>query len=176
MICVPCFERREVLEVCLPSLLASKYDGDEVRLYNDGSTEYDAAWLKGFGVDCATDSPNIGVDAQRRMHVLEFMNRPEFSYLYFSDSDCLMDPFWRARLFDIHTRTGLLTCGYNTATHEGYKNNTYKREGDVVYRSVRDPKARASLLANFLPITGPGGAFEFTAQFDIVLGVVPGQR
>lgn len=30
-------------------------------------------------------------------------------------------------------------------------------------------------MANFLPIKAPGGATEFTAQFDIVLGHTPRQ-
>lgn len=47
--------------------------------------------------------------------------------------------------------------------------------GDGVLGSVRDARARASLLANFLAIKGEGGAAEWTAQFDIVLGVTPRQ-
>jgi protocatechuate 3,4-dioxygenase, beta subunit len=46
---------------------------------------------------------------------------------------------------------------------------------DRLLMSVSDAKARSTLLANFLPIKAPGGATEYTAQFDIVLGVTPQQ-
>ncbi len=46
---------------------------------------------------------------------------------------------------------------------------------DMLLGSVRDPKARASLMANFQSIKGEGGAMEWTAQFDLVLGVTPRQ-
>ena len=46
---------------------------------------------------------------------------------------------------------------------------------DMLLGSVRDPKARASLMANFQSIKGEGGAMEWTAQFDLVLGVTPPQ-
>ena len=48
--------------------------------------------------------------------------------------------------------------------------------GDALFASISDAKRRASLLANFLPIQAPGGATEYTAQFDIVLGYTPAQR
>ena len=46
---------------------------------------------------------------------------------------------------------------------------------DMLLGSVRDPKARASLMANFQSIKGEGGAMEWTAQFDLVFGVTPPQ-
>jgi hypothetical protein len=134
-ICVPCKDRRAVVEQCLPTLLASRYSGDAVRCYNDGSTEYDSDWLESLGADWAMKFSGIGVDAQRRMHILDFMEHAdEFTHLYLTDSDTLHDPHWRERLLDIHARTGLLTCGYNSPTHEAYSGNTYKREDDVVFR------------------------------------------
>lgn len=133
-ICIPCHNRQAVLQACLPSMLASKYAGDTVRCYNDGSSEYNAEWLLSQGADWAQNCVRIGVDAQRQMHIRDFLEAKEFSHLYLSDSDMLMDPHWRDRLLDIHARTGALTCGYNTQTHEDYAKNTFKREGDIVWR------------------------------------------
>lgn len=50
-----------------------------------------------------------------------------------------------------------------------------QNDSDGLLGSVRDPKARASLLANFHAIKGEAGAPEWTAQFDLVLGVTPRQ-
>lgn len=133
-IAVPCHNRKAVVEHCLPTLFASKYDGDDVRCYSDGSTEYGSRWLRDIGADWAQDCVRVGPDAQRRMHILDFLNEPDFTHLYLADSDTLHDPHWRERLLDIHARTGALTCGYNTQTHENYGNNTFKREADIVWR------------------------------------------
>jgi len=135
MICIPCKDRREVVEQCLPTMFASKYEGDYVRCYNDGSSTYDAAWLESLGADWAMNFSGMGVDAQRRMHILDFMERAdEFTHLYFTDSDTLHDPHWRERLLEIHARTGAITCGYNTDTHEKYEKNTFKREPGIIWR------------------------------------------
>lgn len=132
-ICIPCKDRKAIVEQCLPTMLASRYSGDVVRCYNDGSTSYDAAWLESLGADWAMNFSGMGVDAQRRMHVLDYWeHRDEFSHLYFSDSDAIMDPHWRERLLEIQQRTGCLTCGYHTATHENYEHNVYAHRGDIV--------------------------------------------
>jgi hypothetical protein len=133
-ICIPCHDRKAVLQACLPSMLASKYAGDTVRCYNDGSSEYNADWLLAQGADWAQNCVRIGVDAQRQMHIRDFREATDYTHLYFSDSDMLMDPHWRERLLEIHARTGALTCGYNTQTHEDYVKNTFKLEGDIVWR------------------------------------------
>lgn len=132
-ICIPCFNRRKVVEQCLPTVIASKYAGDEVRCYNDGSTKYGVGFLRALGADWAGNYENMGVDAQRRMHILDFMEAEGFSHAYFTDSDALHDPHWRGRLLEIQNETGLLTCGYHTATHENYKNNVYARKGGIVF-------------------------------------------
>lgn len=45
-------------------------------------------------------------------------------------------------------------------------------EGDMVYRSAGDAKARQLLLADFIPLEG-SRLNELTARFDLVLGVTP---
>lgn len=47
-----------------------------------------------------------------------------------------------------------------------------QNERDGVYRAIRDPKARASVDVDFLPIKG-SKIGELTARFDIVLGITP---
>ena len=133
-ICIPCKDRKAVVEKCLPTMLASRYSQDVVRCYNDGSHETDAEWLQSLGADWAMNFSGMGVDAQRRMHILDFMeHKDEFTHLYFSDSDAVMDPHWRSRLLEIHNETGLLTCGYHTATHENYDKNVYARKGGILF-------------------------------------------
>ena len=46
---------------------------------------------------------------------------------------------------------------------------------DGLLGSIPQGPRRSSLMANFLPIKAPGGATEFTARFEIVLGVTPRQ-
>ena len=50
-----------------------------------------------------------------------------------------------------------------------------QNDRDALLASVADGRRRGSLLANFLPIKAPGGTMEFSARFDIVLGVTPAQ-
>jgi hypothetical protein len=131
-IAIPCLNRKAIAEQCLPTVFASRYEGDEVNCYNDGSTEYDAAWLRELGADKAHDCVNMGVDAQREMHIRDFLARPEFTHLYLTDSDAPHDPHWRSRLLDLHTRTGCLVCGYHTQTHEDMANNVFERRSDFL--------------------------------------------
>ena len=46
------------------------------------------------------------------------------------------DPSWRSTLLEIQERTGLPTCGYNTAAHERIPGNTTGVIMDVIYRRV----------------------------------------
>ena len=50
-----------------------------------------------------------------------------------------------------------------------------QNERDALFAGITEGRRRSSLLANFLPIKAPGGATEFSAQFDIVLGFTPKQ-
>jgi protocatechuate 3,4-dioxygenase beta subunit len=46
---------------------------------------------------------------------------------------------------------------------------------DGVLNSIPAGRERDAVMANFLAIKAPGGATEYTARFDIVLGVTPKQ-
>jgi protocatechuate 3,4-dioxygenase beta subunit len=61
--------------------------------------------------------------------------------------------------------------GFPTFVTQMYIAGHPQNERDGLLKSVADPRARGALLVNFLPIKAPSGATEYTAQFDIVLGV-----
>lgn len=136
MICVPCKDRRAVVEQCLPTLVGSKYSQDTLRCYNDGSTEYDADWLTSLGADWAMNFSGLGIEAQRRMHLRDFWERrDDFTHLVFADSDSLWDISWREKMLELQEECGgRLTCGYNSPTHAGYAGNTYRETEDFVFR------------------------------------------
>lgn len=75
-----------------------------------------------------------------------------------------------------HIHFKLRTPEFPEFTTQMYVAGHPQNESDAVLNSVRNPKARASLLANFLPIKGPEGAQEYTARFDLILGVTPKQN
>lgn len=139
LICIPIFNRIPIAEQCIQTILSSMYAGDHLALYDDGCDE-DVLRLLG-GASNATHHVNLsdgkklnlGVDAQRRRHIIDFRGQSEFTHLYFSDADAFVDPHWRERLLDIQARTGLLTCGYHTQTHENYEKNVYNRDGDILF-------------------------------------------
>lgn len=136
MICVPSNGRKEIVAQCVPTVAAGKGPDDVLRCYNDGSREVDAAFLQSLGADWAMNFSGMGVDAQRRMHILDFNERRDaFTHLVFADSDSFWDVEWRSKMLAIQERHGNpLVCGYNTATHAGYKNNTFAEDDEVVWR------------------------------------------
>ncbi len=136
MICVPCHGRRAIAAQCIPTLAASKGPNDVLRCYNDGSSETDAEFLTSLGADWAMNFSGMGVDAQRRMHILDFWEHADcFTHLLFADSDSFWDVNWRDAMLGIQDRhDGALTCGYNTAVHVGYENNTFGETDEVYWR------------------------------------------
>lgn len=138
MICIPVFNRVAIAAQCIPTVRESMYAEDHLAIYDDGSVEAviplvvdNDSYHVQFNEDGS--AKNLGVDAQRRQHILDFWRCTEFTHLYFSDADAFVDPHWRQRLLDIQGRTGLLTCGYHTQTHEDYTNNVYARKDGIVF-------------------------------------------
>ena len=74
-----------------------------------------------------------------------------------------------------HIHFRLVGRGFQPFVTQMYIAGHPQNERDGLLRSVGDAKARSALLANFLPIKAPSGTMEYTAQFDIVLGVTPQQ-
>lgn len=157
-IAIPVFNRVAIAAQCIPTVRESMYAEDHLAIYDDGSTESTAPLFAQAGPnETWTWGPNVGVDAQRRQHILDFWAKPEFTHLYFSDADAFVDPHWRSRLLDIHERTGLLTCGYHTQTHEDYANNVYARRDDIVFTrfvpgvSMLMSREQVELIASQMP-------------------------
>jgi len=126
-IAIPLFNRRAVVEQCVPTVRVSP--DDTVILYDDGSTEYDSGFWETMnphvtGLQMAVDS--IGIDAQRKNHFKDFWaRRDEFTHLYLCDSDAPHDPNWRTHALDLQARYSAPICLYRTRTHADYDNNIF---------------------------------------------------
>jgi hypothetical protein len=155
MVCVPVLNRIDIAALCLPTLRDSMGAGDHLSIYNDGSTE-DMSRLIDIA-DIFHIGDNIGVNAQRRKHIMDFVNSGVEDFLYFTDGDAIHSPDWRARLLDLHEQTGYLTCGYHAQTHENYTNNVYARHADHLLTrfvpgvSMLMSRPQVELIAAHLP-------------------------
>lgn len=145
-VAVACHNRKAVAQECLPTLRDSMDDRDWLQLYNDGSVEYNAAWLQQFMPHYShrlnglidTCEPPIGIQAQRRKHLRDFL-AGTYTHLYFSDHDVLMDPTWRFNALRLQAKyNNAPLCLYNTHAHIGLQGNTVKDDGDeeVIWRRV----------------------------------------
>ena len=142
LICIPCHNRRRVAELCLPTMRDSLHDDDWLRLYDDASSEYDAHWLAQFrpwrNGECVDRSSQgvLGIQAQRRTHLKEFLERPEFTHLYFSDHDCIHDPSWRGHALRLQADYGNPLCLYDTEAHSRLPGNTIADapHSEVIFR------------------------------------------
>jgi protocatechuate 3,4-dioxygenase, beta subunit len=74
-----------------------------------------------------------------------------------------------------HIHFRLVSHGFAPFTTQMYVSGHPQNARDGVLSGVRNAKERAALLANFVPIKAPGGATEYSARFDLVLGVTPAQ-
>lgn len=138
-IAVACHERRRITEQCLPTLRAGAAPDDTIGLYNDGSKEFDDAWLRQFSNRVIGSPKSIGIEAQRRQHLKDFWADKRFTHLYFSDADALVDPTFRENLLRVQEEYGgALVCGYNTDAHVRIEGNTFNDSphNEVVWRRV----------------------------------------
>ncbi len=128
-IAIACHNRRAVAEQCLPTIRDSVREEDLLGLYNDGSMEYDSQWLAQFGqpgmmTPLRSDYPALGIQAQRRMHLKDFL-QSDCTHLYLTDHDVFHDPTWREnglRLLEKYHE--LPVCLYNTQAHVRIPGNT----------------------------------------------------
>lgn len=140
MICIPCHNRKAVVEQCLPTVMEGMADGDQCHGYNDGSTDYEEeSFLLGLGCDVAHCGKQHGIEVQRRLHFVDFDNSPQFSHLYLTDSDAIHDPFWRTYALRLqHQCAGAPICLYNTQAHVRLNGNTIEDNpaSEVIWRRV----------------------------------------
>jgi hypothetical protein len=141
-IAIACHNRRAVAEQCLPTMRDSTEPEDHTILYNDGSTEYDGAWLGAimgyYGGVTSRETP-IGIQAQRRLHLQEFLGFTEYTHLYFTDHDAIHDPTWRANALRIQAKYGAAPlCLYDTVAHVRLAGNTIedRPDSEVIWRRV----------------------------------------
>jgi protocatechuate 3,4-dioxygenase beta subunit len=71
-----------------------------------------------------------------------------------------------------HIHFKIKRAGKELLTTQCYIKGEPRNERDGIFRSIRDPKARAAILVPFTPIKG-SRIGELAAKFDIVLGVTP---
>jgi hypothetical protein len=135
-IAVLCYNRKAQTAFALETLKAAKGPRDTLVCYDDGSTEYDEAWLKQWA-DFVYTGPHFGTEAQRRNHLIDFANNPGADLLYFTDNDTIHDPTCFEHLKDLQARYGhRLVCGYNTEAHVKLQGNTIMDDPtqDVIWR------------------------------------------
>jgi protocatechuate 3,4-dioxygenase beta subunit len=71
-----------------------------------------------------------------------------------------------------HIHYKIKRAGKELLTTQLYIKGEPRNERDGIFRSIRDPKLQAALLADFTPV--PGSKIgELMARFDLVLGVTP---
>jgi hypothetical protein len=138
LVAIPCHHRVAIAEQCIPTVAAGLNADDQLWCSMDGETGFSHDSLRKLGATKTLSSPeHIGIEAQRRMHIIEFMACPEYSHLYFTDADALHDPLWRQAALDIHAATdGAPVCLYNTVAHsdEKIRGNTISRENGIIWR------------------------------------------
>jgi protocatechuate 3,4-dioxygenase beta subunit len=71
-----------------------------------------------------------------------------------------------------HIHFKVRRSGKELLTTQCYVKGETRNDRDGIYRSIRDPKARASITVEFAPLEG-SRIGELAARFDIVLGVTP---
>lgn len=149
LICIPCHNRKRIVEQCLPTVRDSIDPCDCLNLYDDGSTEFSPDWLRQFSPDVNTGNwqfgerptprgSHIGIEAQRRRHFMVFdAMAPDFTHLYLTDSDALHDQNWRSELLRLQEKYGgAPICGYNTEAHARIAGNTIEDDpaSEVIWR------------------------------------------
>ena len=71
-----------------------------------------------------------------------------------------------------HIHFAIKMKGRDTWTTQCYVKGEPQNEGDLLFRRISDPKARESVIVDFVPL--PGSRIgELAARFDIVMGVTP---
>lgn len=128
LICIAAHNRKRVAEFCLPTMRDSMHADDSLLLWNDGSTEFDREWCEMLmpknGVYFAHKTP-IGIQAQRRLHLDEFLRHHNFTHLYLTDHDCIHDPEWREQALRLQSKyASHPLCLYDTEAHSRIPGNT----------------------------------------------------
>ena len=71
-IAIPVHNRLEIAKCCIPTVVAGMSRSDMLIVYNDGSDGIFPRFGEEYRRDCLYP---IGIEAQRRMHIADFMER-----------------------------------------------------------------------------------------------------
>jgi hypothetical protein len=148
LVYIPCYNRKRIAELCIPTVEAGLESQDRLSIWNDGSTEYDDHWLKQWADEVRHPrSPNdekilisVGIEKQRRAHFVNFIHRDEdYTHMYLTDSDAIHDPNWRSKALELQDKyCGVPVCLYDTTAHSNLIGNTLEDDpsSDVIWRRV----------------------------------------
>jgi hypothetical protein len=140
LVCIPCLNRKAIVEQCVPTVRAGLEPQDSLRCYNDGSTEYDTCWLGQFCTDTKGEFKTIGIDAQRREHFIAFAHgERDWTHLYLTDADAIHDPSWRSEALRLQSKYNQAPlCLYDTTAHSRLPGNTIEDDpaSEVIWRRV----------------------------------------
>ena len=173
---VPCWNRKRVVELCLPTMRDSKGSQDYLDIWNDGSTEYDSEWLTQFGDHVEHSNCQRGVQVQRKAHFVKFSSEPTFTHMYLSDSDAFVDPLWRERALEIQARyPHHIVCLYNTVAHTGMPFNVSRDNltEDVFFTKYAPGISYLLTRANAMKVMA---VLQHMAHFDWFIPSVLGHR
>jgi hypothetical protein len=130
-IAIPTYNRLAIAEQCIPTVRDGMADGDALVVYDDGSQEkpWESPILDNTQGISFERCESMGIDAQRRKHILEFWRNREThgcTHLYLTDSDAFHDPSWRTVALALQAEHDAPVCLYRTQTHADYHNNIYR--------------------------------------------------
>lgn len=129
---VPVYNRKKITELTLIQLNKTKAPQDEIFIYNDGSTEYDNAWLSQWGKVINYTMPKQ--DRWRNIHKIRSLayrdfvkdnHKDQFDFLYLTDNDAFHDTNWRETLIQISKHANTAVSGY--ISNFMYSNYEYYR-------------------------------------------------
>lgn len=132
-VAIAAYNRRRLAELCIPTVRdGMKHGEDALVLYDDGSTEpmHDSSIIVSE-CDGIVSCESMGIDAQRRKHILEFWGNREIhgcSHLYLCDADAPHDILWRETALALQAEYKAPVCLYRTQTHADYVNNIFRDE------------------------------------------------
>lgn len=132
-------DRRSTVEVCLPAWAREKCDL-ELWCFDDGSTEFDADWLRKLGADRVVNMHELGIEADRvgswriasliqraLQYILE--QRPAERWIYVCDSDTYPTPGARLSMRALEQRgTHALMSLYRSGWQEQQQQQRYRTQ------------------------------------------------
>jgi tetratricopeptide (TPR) repeat protein len=117
LIIVPVWNRKEITELALKSLMKHKGPHADLWVYNDWSTDYNNKWLSKLCdkviqlppsdqtvIKNEKNTKGMGVAHLRWAQFRDFAEQHDYDYLYLTDSDVIHDPTFMTTLFELHEK------------------------------------------------------------------------